>query len=393
MSLQSTRQSRTNADTVDQASPLPPPRAEHVGSFLRPDFLLDARARHADGELSDSQLREVEDRAIRDVVRLQGEAGLKAITDGEFRRTYFHLDFLQHLAGVETELPRIVRHADGRSELTPPTIRVTGKVSETAPVQVADYRFLQGAVDTLGVPGLRAKVTIPSPTMLHFRGGRAGISRDAYPALEPAFFADLAQTYVDELWALRTAGCTYVQFDDTNLAYLCDDRMREGVRERGDDPDTLPAVYSELINDIVARKPADMLLGVHLCRGNFRSTFAAAGGYAPVAEALFGQMNLDVYFLEYDDERSGDFEPLRYLTGDKYAVLGLITTKSGALESKDDIKRRINEAARIVPMERLCLSPQCGFASTVHGNDISVDAQRAKLALVTEIAREVWGDA
>ncbi len=364
----------------------PPFRADHVGSFLRPRRLLDARERYRQGDLSREGLRAVEDDAIREIVKFQEEVGLESITDGEFRRTYFHIDFLEQLGGVRTDIPVTVIKADGTQELAPPVMRVIDKVRHVRDIQLADFQFLKSQVAAGNTP----KVTIPSPTMLHFRGGRAGISREHYPDLEP-FYQDVANAYGDELRSLAAAGATYVQMDDTNLAYLCDDKMREAARSRGDDPDELPHRYAAFINRVVAQKPAGMTLAVHLCRGNFRSTWAAQGGYEPVAEALLSEMKVDGYFLEYDDARSGDFKPLRFLPGDKTVVLGLVTTKLGQLESKDDIKRRIDEAARYVPLEQLCLSPQCGFSSTVHGNEIAVEAQRSKLRLVVEVAREVWG--
>jgi len=363
----------------------PPFRADHVGSFLRPKRLLEARDRHQKGELSKEGLRAVEDDAIAEIVKFQEDVGLQSITDGEFRRTYFHIDFLEQLGGVKTDIPVTIRKPDGTEELAPPVMRVIDKVRHVKDIQRADFEFLKAQVS----PGLTPKVTIPSPTMLHFRGGRAGISREHYPDLE-AFYQDVADAYGDELRSLADAGCTYVQMDDTNLAYLCDDKMREAARTRGDDPNELPHRYATFINRVVAQKPTGMTLAVHLCRGNFKSTWAAQGGYEPVAEALLSEMDVDGYFLEYDDARSGDFKPLRFLPKGKTVVLGLITTKLSQLESKDDIKRRIDEAAKFVPLEQLCLSPQCGFSSTVHGNDIAVEAQRAKLRLVVETAREVW---
>jgi len=369
----------------------PPFRADHVGSFLRPKFLLDARERHAKGEITPGQLRAVEDRAITEIVKLQEDVGLQSITDGEFRRTYFHIDFLAQLGGVKTDIPVTIVKPDGSEELAPPVMRVTGKVEHLKDIQRADFEYLKSQVDTLGKKGLTPKVTIPSPTMLHFRGGRAGISREAYPELEPAFYDDVAKAYGDELRSLGRAGCTYVQMDDTNLAYLCDDKMREAARQRGDDPNELPHRYAKFINKVVAQKPAGMTLAMHLCRGNFKSTHAAAGNYEPVAEALLAEMNLDAYFMEYDDARSGDFRPLRFLPKDKIVVLGLVTTKFGAMESKDELRRRIDEAAKFAPLDQLCLSPQCGFSSTVHGNNIAVQAQRDKLRLVVEVAQAVWG--
>jgi len=361
-----------------------PFRADHVGSFLRPKYLLEARERFRLKEISAAELRAVEDRAITEIVRFQEDVGLQSITDGEFRRTYFHIDFLEQLGGVKTDIPVLVKKPDGSEELAPPVMRVIDKVRHVKDIQRADFEYLKS--QTRRTP----KVTIPSPTMLHFRGGRAGISREHYPDLEP-FYQDVANAYGDELRSLAAAGATYVQMDDTNLAYLCDDKMREAARQRGDDPDELPHRYAGFINRVVAQKPAGMTLAVHLCRGNFKSTWAAQGGYEPVAQALLSEMDVDAYFLEYDDARSGDFRPLRFLPKGKTVVLGLVTTKLGELESKDDLKRRIDEAAKYVPLEQLCLSPQCGFSSTVHGNDIAVEAQRAKLRLVVETAQEVWG--
>jgi 5-methyltetrahydropteroyltriglutamate--homocysteine methyltransferase len=365
----------------------PPFRADHVGSFLRPKFLLDAREQKSRGEITAEQLRAVEDKAIAEIVKFQQDVGLESVTDGEFRRTYFHIDFLEQLGGVKTDIPVTVKRPDGSEELAPPVIRVIDKVRHAKNIQLADFEFLKSQV----APGHTPKVTIPSPTMLHFRGGRAGISREAYPELDPAFYDDVARAYADELQSLADAGCTYVQMDDTNLAYLCDEKMREAARQRGDDPNELPHRYASFINKVVALKPAGMTLAMHLCRGNFKSTHAAAGNYEPVAEALLSEMKLDAFFMEYDDERSGDFKPLRYLTPGKVVVLGLVTTKFGQMESKDELKRRIDEAAKYAPLEQLCLSPQCGFSSTVHGNNIAVEAQRNKLKLVVETAREVWG--
>jgi len=370
---------------------LPPFRADHVGSFLRPAYLLEARGQKARGEISAAQLRAVEDRAISEIVRFQQDCGLRSITDGEFRRTYFHIDFLEQLGGVKTDVPVTVKRADGSEELAPPVIRVIDKVRHLANIQLADFQYLKSQVEALGISGLVPKVTIPSPTMLHFRGGRAGISSQAYPELEPAFYDDVARAYGEELHSLAKAGCRYVQMDDTNLAYLCDTKMREAARARGDDPNELPHRYAAFINKVVAHKPEGMVLAMHLCRGNFKSTHAAAGNYEPVAEALLGEMNLDAYFMEYDDDRSGDFRPLRFLKPGKVVVLGLVTTKFGQLESKDDLKRRIAEAAQYAPLEQLALSPQCGFSSTVHGNNIAVEDQRRKLRLVVETAAEVWG--
>src|SRR5438046_2857435 len=364
----------------------PPFRADHVGSFLRPKFLLDAREQFRTGAIDATKLRAVEDEAIRGIIKFQEDLGLRGVTDGEFRRTYFHIDFLTQLEGVQTKGGIHVKFhsAKGEVDFEAPVMHVTGKVRHTKPIQRADFEFLKSA--TTRTP----KVTIPSPTMLHFRGGRGAISQDAYPDLEE-FYADVAAGYGDELQSLGAAGCTYVQLDDTNLAYLCDEKMREGARQRGDDPDELPHRYAKFINAAIADRPAGMTVCVHLCRGNFKSAWAAEGGYEPVAEVLFNECAVDGYFLEYDDARSGDFAPLRYVPKGKTVVLGLVSTKIGQLESKDALKRRIDEAAKFAPIEQMCVSPQCGFSSTVHGNEIAVESQASKLRLVVETAREVWG--
>ena len=365
----------------------PPFRADHVGSFLRPTFLLDAREQFHAGAIDGKKLRAVEDEAIRGIVKFQEDLGLRGITDGEFRRTYFHIDFLTQLEGVEVKGGIHVKFhsAKGDVDFEPPVMQVTGKVRHTKAIQRADFEFLKS------VTALTPKVTIPSPTMLHFRGGRGAISKEAYPDLD-AFYADVAAGYADELASLGAAGCTYVQLDDTNLAYLCDEKMREGARQRGDDPNELPRRYAKLINAAIAGRPKGMSVCVHLCRGNFKSAWAAEGGYEPVAEVLFNELGVDGYFLEYDDARSGDFAPLRHVPKGKTVVLGLVSTKVGELESKDSLKRRIDEAAKFAPIEQMCLSPQCGFSSTVHGNEIAVESQANKLRLVVETAREVWGD-
>jgi 5-methyltetrahydropteroyltriglutamate--homocysteine methyltransferase len=364
-----------------------PARFDHVGSFLRPQYLLEAREQKAKGTITPAALRLVEDKAIAEIVQFQESVGLKSITDGEFRRTYFHTDFLEQLGGVEVGIPVTIQRPDGTMELAPPVMKVVGKVHHAKDIQLADFEFLKTQVAKGNTP----KVTIPSPTMLHFRGGRAAISKAHYPELDPAFYDDVAKAYGDELRSLSAAGCNYVQMDDTNLAYLCDPKMREAAKARGDDPNELPHRYAMFVNKVVAQKPAGMTLAMHLCRGNFKSTFAASGDYEPVAEALLAEMDIDAYFLEYDDDRSGDFRPLRFLPKGKTMVLGLVTTKFGQMESKDTLKRRIDEAAKYVPMEQLALSPQCGFSSTVHGNNIAVEDQRSKLRLVIETANEVWG--
>jgi 5-methyltetrahydropteroyltriglutamate--homocysteine methyltransferase len=365
----------------------PPFRADHVGSLLRPQELLAARDRFFKGEIPAEALREAEDRAIETAIQKQESLGLHSITDGEFRRTFFHTDFLEKLEGVSVSGGIDVKfHSrDGVIEFAPPRLVVSGKLRHKVDIQKADFEFLQSRT------GRTPKVTIPSPTMTHFRGGRQGIDIEAYPDLDE-FFRDLAQVYRDEIRSLYDAGCRYIQMDDTNLAYLCDPALREGARERGDDPDELPRTYAELINAVVDDRPDDLIIAVHMCRGNFQSAWVAEGGYEPVADILFNTMNIDAFFLEYDDERSGDFKPLRYVPEGKTVVLGLVTTKVSELETQDELKQRIDDAARYMPLENMSLSPQCGFSSTVHGNRISHDDQWRKLELVVSTAHDVWGD-
>jgi 5-methyltetrahydropteroyltriglutamate--homocysteine methyltransferase len=365
----------------------PPFRADHVGSLLRPQTLLDARQRYFNNEIDREELRQVEDDSIREVIKKQEDIGLQSITDGEFRRTFFHTDFLERLAGVTISGGMAVKFIGkaGTVDFAPPRLTVTGKLRHVEDIQKADFEFLQS------VTGKTPKVTIPSPTMVHFRGGRQAIDIEAYPDMDE-FFEDLAQCYRDEIDSLYRAGCRYIQMDDTNLAYLCDPKMRQGVAERGDDPDELPRAYAALINSVIDGRPDDLTICVHLCRGNFRSAWVAEGGYEPVAEVLFNELNVDAYFLEYDDERSGDFAPLRFVPENKTVVLGLITTKVSELEARQDVIQRVEAAARYMPLGNMCLSPQCGFSSTVHGNEITEDDQWAKLSLVIETAREVWGD-
>jgi 5-methyltetrahydropteroyltriglutamate--homocysteine methyltransferase len=366
----------------------PPFRADHVGSLLRPAALLAARERRRNGDLSSDELRAIEDAHITDVIRRQEDAGLDSVTDGEFRRTFFHVDFLERLQGVTVTGGIETKFKTKQSEVNfaPPQLSVTGKLRHVHDIQTRDFCFLKSV--TRRTP----KVTIPSPTMVHFRGGRKTIDITAYPDMSE-FFADLAQCYRDEIDALYRSGCRYIQLDDTNLAYLCDPKLRDGARERGHDPDQLPRAYAALINSVIDGRPRDLTMAVHLCRGNFKSAWVAEGGYEPVADVLFNELNVDAYFLEYDDERAGDFSPLRLVPKGKTVVLGLITTKTPRLESRDDLVRRIDDAARYMPIENMCLSPQCGFASTVEGNQISERDQWAKLELAVAVARAVWGSA
>jgi len=373
-------------------------RADHVGSFLRPPAVKKARQEYADGKISATQLRAVEDQVIGTIVDNELESGIRSITDGEARRAYFHLDFLKQLGGIEIKgaIESSARASDG---MTPPRLVVTGKLAYTKPIQVEDFKFLNAQIkaraNKYGNSGVYAtpKVCIPSPTMAHFRGGRASIDIDSYPDLNK-FFADLAYVYQQELAALYDAGARFVQFDDTNLAYLCDEKMRGEVLARNDDPTTLPRKYAELINEAISKRPADMKIGIHLCRGNYRSQWFATGGYEPVAEVLFKELNVDAYFLEYDDARSGDFAPLRFLPENKIVVLGLLSSKKHTLDDKETIIKRLKEAAAFCPkgLEQLCISHQCGFSSTQEGNDLTEDEQWAKVRLEVNIAKEVWGE-
>jgi len=367
------------------AAAKPPFRADHVGSLLRPKSVLDARARRERGEIGAEDLREIEDEAIAEVVAAQEAHGLHSVTDGEFRRAYFHIDFLQHLKGVVVSggMPVKFRGTAGEREFAPPRMEIAGRLERTRSIVVDDFKYLASKTKQT------AKICIPSPTMLHFRSGRKGISEDIYPDIED-FFSDLARAYREEIGALAKAGCTYLQLDDTNLAYLCDPAMRQRTRDIGEDPDALPKLYARIINESIASRPDDMTVCIHLCRGNFRSSWAAEGGYEPVAEVLFNELAVDGYFLEYDDERSGDFAPLRFVPDGKTIVLGLVTTKDAALEPKDELKSRIDEASKYVSLDRLALSPQCGFSSTVEGNEITQDDQFRKIDLVVETAAEVW---
>ena len=366
----------------------PPFRADHVGSLLRPATLLDARDRRDRGEIGADELRAVEDACIRDVVRMQQDVGLRGVTDGEYRRTFWHLDFLERIEGVKVTEGKFAAHfrRDDGSDVgfVPPTMTVDGRLERTRGIQIEDFRFLRSVARAL------PKVSIPSPSMLHFRGGREAIDKRAYPDMAD-FYADLARVYNEEILALAKAGARYLQIDDTNFAYLCDARIRRATEKLGEDPDDLPRAYCKLINDSIAGRPADMAVCVHMCRGNFRSAWVAEGGYEPVAEVLFNELDVDGYFLEYDDHRSGDFAPLRFVPKGKTIVLGLVTSKTPTLEPKDELKRRIDEAARRVPLDQLALSPQCGFSSTVHGNELAIDDQIAKLELIVGVAEEVWG--
>jgi 5-methyltetrahydropteroyltriglutamate--homocysteine methyltransferase len=365
----------------------PPLRAYHSGSFLRPQRLWEARHRHQHGKLDDAGLRAIEDECITEVVRAQERVGLQGVTDGEFRRTYFHVDFLERLEGVEVRqagFTAAFRRDDGSEEtFRPPTMHITAPLRHRAPIQGADFDFLRKTATHM------PKVCIPSPSMLHFRGGRQAISETVYPDLEQ-FFDDLAAAYRAEIADLAARGCRYLQLDDTNLAYLCDDQIREATRARGDDPDDLTRLYCRLINQSIEGRPDDMVICTHLCRGNYKSAWVAQGGYEPVAEILFNQLAIDGFFLEYDDQRSGDFAPLRFVPPGKTIVLGIMTSKKADLEGRDALKRRVDEAARYVPLDQLAISPQCGFSSTAHGNQITPDVQWRKIERLVEVAAEIW---
>jgi len=368
----------------------PPFRADHVGSLLRPLELLHARAEHQAGRLSAEELRRAEDRAIGDAVRMQREIGLQGVTDGEFRRGSWHMDFLYQIGGVaktDQNLRIQFKNEMGPVEAALGAFRIGRRLTLDKTIFAEDFAYLKSATPT----GTVAKLTIPSPSMLHYRGGRAVIDQAAYPEME-AFWHDLAEVYRKEIAGLAALGCTYLQLDDTSLAYLNDPAQRAYVTSIGGDGDKQHLINIRLINQALANKPPDMTVCTHMCRGNFRSSWVAEGGYDHVAEALFGELAVDGFFLEYDDARSGGFEPLRFVPrGKKRVVLGLVTSKRPALESKDELKRRIDEAAKYVPLEQLCLSPQCGFASTVDGNAVTIEDEQAKLRLVLETAREVWG--
>ena len=361
----------------------PPFRADQVGSLLRPAGLTQARARFKRGEIDSATLRENEDLAVRAAVRRQQDIGLQAVTDGEFRRDWWHLDFLAQLDGVTLTENSGQKFGVAGQDEQPPIASVTGRIACSKPIMTGHFAFLKSV--TSNTP----KMTIPSPSMLHLRGGRAAISRQVYPDLD-AFWDDVAAAYRQAIAHLAAAGCRYLQLDDITFAYLCDPKIQQNCIANGDDPMALPRRYAEVINAALRDKPADMVVSIHTCRGNFKSAWVAEGGYDPVVEAMFSTQ-VDGYFMEFDTARSGGFEPLRKLPAGKKVVLGLVTTKLGELESSQALKRRIDEAARIVPLEQLCLSPQCGFSSTHHGNALSQDDQWRKLERVVEVARQVWG--
>jgi 5-methyltetrahydropteroyltriglutamate--homocysteine methyltransferase len=372
---------RTNERTEKRTRP--PFRADHVGSLLRPAAVKEARARHAAGAITAAELKVVEDREVERIIARQEAAGLQSVTDGEFRRSWWHLDFLAGLDGAElVDLSEGIHFKGVQTRAQ--GVRVTGKLGFTAHPMIEHFKFLKAHT------GRTPKMTIPAPSAMYARGGRALVGRDAYPVLED-FFRDLGQAYRKAVRAFADAGCRYLQFDEVYIAMWCDPEHRKMLVGRGDDPDYLLKAYGDAVNTAMSDIPADMTVTMHLCRGNFRSTFQGSGGYEPVADALFNKINVHGYFMEYDTARAGGFEPLRFLPKDKSVVLGLVTSKSGVLESKDVIKRRIDEAARIVDINQICISPQCGFASTEEGNILGEDEQWAKLRMIVEIAEEVWG--
>jgi 5-methyltetrahydropteroyltriglutamate--homocysteine methyltransferase len=362
----------------------PPFRADHLGSLLRPAALKDARARRERGEITAADLTAVENSEIERIIARQAEVGLRSATDGEFRRAMWHFDFLERLDGVESFRSDHGIAFKGGIETQAKGLRVVGKLGFSGHPMVEHFRFL--AEQTRAT----AKMTIPSPSVLHFRGGRRAVSPDVYADMED-FYRDLGRAYRGAVQAFAAAGCRYLQLDEVNLAYLCDPEQRQTMRDRGDDPARLPEVYADLINAALADRPSDMRITMHLCRGNFRSSWIAQGGYEPVAELLFHRIGVDGYFMEFDSERAGGFEPLRLVPKGKTVVLGIVTSKTGALETVDYLQRRIEEAAKFVDLEQLCLSPQCGFASTEEGNSLTEDEQWAKLARIVEVAGKVWG--
>ena len=372
------------------AAQTPPFRADHVGSLLRPRELLRARAEREQGRCSAAELRAVEDKAIAEGVKMQAELGLKGVTDGEMRRGSWHMDFMYQIGGVAKTDQRLriqFRNEQGPVEAALGAFRIAGRLGLDKTIFAEDFAYLKSVAPA----GTTPKLTIPSPSMLHYRGGRAAIDAAAYPDMD-AFWHDLAEVYKKEIAGLSALGCTYLQLDDTSLAYLNDPAQRAYVTSIGGAGDTQHLTNIRLINQALAGRPAGMTVCTHMCRGNFRSSWVAEGGYDHVAEALFGDLAVDGFFLEYDDARSGGFAPLRFVPkGLKKIVLGLVTSKRASLEAKDDLKRRIEEAAKYVPLDQLCLSPQCGFSSTVDGNALTIEEEKAKLRLIVEVAREVWG--
>jgi 5-methyltetrahydropteroyltriglutamate--homocysteine methyltransferase len=369
----------------------PPFKAEIVGSLLRPANLREAREQQGDAKIEPEKLWDIEEQCINEAVALQASVGLQVCTDGDFHRRHWMLDFVEKIAGLRLQggLPIKFHNESGDIEFSPPRFEIYERLAHERNISVDEFKSLKAKADNRG---LAAKQTMPSPMCIHFRGGRAAINAAVYRDMEE-FYADLCEVYRQEIRQLYAEGCRYIQVDDTNFPYLCDPTLREQAVQRGEDPALLPSRYVALMNDILRDKPADLIVGIHMCRGNHASAWVAEGGYDPVAEIAFGDMNVDGFFLEYDTARAGSFEPLRFMTGNKIAILGLVTTKKPQLESKDELKRRIDDASRFIPLDRLALSPQCGFASTIEGNRLTPDDQRRKLELVVQTATEVWGTA
>ena len=362
----------------------PPFRADHVGSLLRPPVLKEARARRERGEMDADELKAIEDAEIEKVISKQEAIGLRSATDGEYRREMWHFDFLERLDGVESFVADHGIEFKGGVETKPKGLRVTGRLGFSGHPMLEHFAFVRD--HTRVTP----KMTIPSPSVLHFRGGRRAVSAEVYPDMDE-FYGDLGEAYCLAVRAFADEGCRYLQLDETNLAYLCDPEQRQVLRDRGDDPEALPEIYASMINAAISDRPDDMVITMHLCRGNFQSSWIAQGGYEPVADVLFNTIGVDGYFMEYDTERAGGFEPLRLVPGNKSVVLGLVTSKTGTLESRDELKRRIEDATRFVDLDQLCLSPQCGFASTEEGNVLAEEEQWAKLTRIVEVADDVWG--
>jgi 5-methyltetrahydropteroyltriglutamate--homocysteine methyltransferase len=365
------------------------PRAHHVGSFIRPENLIAARKAVEAKTMPATELKQIQEAAIRDVVRMQEELGLKIVTDGEYNRGSWQRDFLVEFSNVTMVPSRIAvkfHTKDGDRENAPPSLKVVGKIGHPHGIFVDDFKFLKS------VTNQTPKVTFPSPSTLHFRGGREAVDEKAYPDINE-FYSDVAGVFRAEIADLAAAGCRYIQIDEVNLAYLCDPALRAQARGFGEDPDQLPKTYARVLNDTVSHAPKDMVVSMHLCRGNFAGAWVAEGGYDPIAELLFDGIDIDVYYLEYDSDRAGGFEPLRFLPKGKIAVLGVMTTKDRRLESKDELKRRIDEAAKFAPLERLALSPQCGFSSGIGGNVMTIEEEISKLRRLVEVATDVWGTA
>jgi len=365
------------------------PRAHHVGSFIRPENLIAARKAVEAGTMSAAQLQPIQEAAIRDVVRMQEDLGLKVVTDGEYNRGSWQRDFLLEFANVTTVPSKIAvkfHTKEGDRENAPPSLKVVGKIGHPHGIFVEDFKFLKSVSKTT------PKVTFPSPSTLHFRGGRDAVDQTAYPDISQ-FYDDVARVFREEIADLAASGCRYIQIDEVNLAYLCDPALRAQARSFGEDPEQLPKTYARVLNNTVAQVPKDMVVSMHLCRGNFAGAWVAEGGYDPIAELLFNGINVDVYYLEYDSARAGGFEPLRFLPKGKIAVLGIMTTKDRHLESKDELKRRIDEAAKFAPLEQLALSPQCGFSSGIGGNVMTIEEEVAKLRRLVEVTKDVWGTA